>query len=585
MNRSKSLFLFVLLFLPFFLACSKAESPATPADRSADANRDSRLSPEEQTRTPEFGGIITLLCRKDPQTMNNIIRSGGQSKRICQFLFPPLLDVEPKTNTVRPITAAGFPERSEDGLVFTWKLRQGLKWHDFEKNKAYVTTHDVKFSFGLIMNGAVDAARVRGYLGKIREIRVLDDWTFEAVYDESSFNSGYTFGREMRIMPAHLLEGVAPRDFNSHSLNRSPVGYGPFRFHHWDTGREILITRSDLNREIFPEGVRPWIDGIRWKIVADTSMEYNLFERGEVDIYNMTNDDYELKGSTEKFARIATKHAYYIPYFTYIGWNNKSLYFNDKRVRRAMTHLVRRRQILETHLSNRGKVLSGPFYYYSNEYDREIEPLRYDPDAARRLLKEAGWADSDKNGILDRTVDGELREFRFELLVRSKPLPAFSALYRALKEDLESAGIVMELRHLDWKTRKNQFMDRKFDAFDLGKVPDPLYEDYYGMWHSSQIAGRADNRVGYGNPRVDEILEKARTEFDEASRYGLMNELHAILHEDQPMTFLYSYMVNAAVNRRWRNVRIHPGRGVDFYEWWLPPEKKGPFDTIPLRRD
>ena len=163
-------------------------------------------------------------------------------------------------------------------------------------------------------------------------------------------------------MPAHLLEGVAPRDFNSHSLNRSPVGYGPFRFHHWDTGREILITRSDLNREIFPEGVRPWIDGIRWKIVADTSMEYNLFERGEVDIYNMTNDDYELKGSTEKFARIATKHAYYIPYFTYIGWNNKSLYFNDKRVRRAMTHLVRRRQILETHLSNRGKVLSGPFY-------------------------------------------------------------------------------------------------------------------------------------------------------------------------------------------------------------------------------
>jgi peptide/nickel transport system substrate-binding protein len=571
--------LVLLLVASFSCSCS-GEEPVDAIVTDAPENLSSGTGDEE----PGFGGIFTFLARKDPQTLNNVIRTGGRSRLICNLVFPPLLDYDMRDGRLRPLTAASLPERSADGLVFTWRLRKGIKWHDFEESGATLTTKDVKFSFDLMRDERVDA-QVLGDLEGLEEIRVIDDLTFQTIYKKAYFNSFYTFGRKMRIMAAHIFEKVAPGEFNCHPCGRSPVGYGLFRFHHWDTGREILITRCDLNREAFPEAVRPWLDGIRWKVVSDPSMEFLLFEKGEIDIFNMSHDDLFFRTKDEKFNRIAAKHTYYIPWYSYIGWNSRTIFFRDKRVRQAMAHTIRRAQILETHLYGRGKVLSGPFFYFAEEYDRTIEPFPFDLEKARTLLAEAGWGDSDGNGILDREVEGELREFRFEFLTSNSPLPDMNALLRSMIEDLKSLGIVMELRTLEWGARINLIKNRGFDAYDLGSSTDPLYEDYYGIWHSSQIANKGGNRVGYANPRVDEILEAARTEIDDDKRHTLMHELHGILHVDQPVTPLYSKAVNAVVNRRWRNVRVYDQFGINPFEWWLPRGNRTPFDTIPDLQD
>jgi len=453
--------------------------------------------------------------------------------------------------------------------VHKWRIRKGLKWHDFDRSGAYLTARDVKFSFDLIENEKVDASHVIEMLGGIEEIRVVDETTFEVVYDKPYYSSAYSFGRRMRIMPAHLLETVPPEEINSHPLGRDPVGYGPFRFGRWETSRAVVLERSDLNREVFPEFARPWMDSIRWKVVADKSMEYLLFKRGELDIFNMVHDDVVQKAGTEEFKKFGTVHTYYIPYFNYIGWNNRSYLFENRLTRQAMAHLIRRRQILESHLYGKGKVLSGPFYYFSNEYDRSIEPLPFDPDRARKLLAEAGWSDSDGNGILDKEVDGERKEFRFEILLSTAMFPYEMALYRRFEEDLKNLGIIMVQRQLEWNTRRGMVRDQKFDAFQFGATCDLLYEDYYRAWHSSQTVAPRDNRVGYVNGRVDEILEQARVELDDEKRYALVRELHAILHEDQPATALYTPAVNAAVSNRMQNVRVYDGQGVYVYDWWL----------------
>lgn len=518
---------------------------------------------------PRFGGTVTFLLRKDPQTLNNVIRSGGSSRRICSFIFPTLIDVDPETKALRPLTAASLPELSADGLVHRWRLREGIKWHDFETSGAYLTTRDIEFSHDMIRNEAVDAGSARGILDGLEEIRVIDDLTFEAVYDKPYFSSAYTFGRRMRIMPAHLFANVPPEEFNSHPLGRNPVGYGPFRFDHWDTGLELVLRRCDLNRDVLPDFVRPWMDNLRWKVVADRSMEYLLFKRGDLDIFNMLHDDVAHKAGTEDFKKIAKLHTYYIPYFNYIGWNNRSYLFENCLTRRAMAHLLRRSQILDSHLYGKGKVLSGPFYYFSNEYDSSIEPCPFDPERARDLLAEAGWSDSDGNGILDKVVDGEAREFRFEILLSSNIQPYEAALFRRLEEDLKTVGIIMVQRRLEWKTRLKLINDRKFDAYQLAGSADLLYEDYFKSWHSSQIASPLYNRVGYANERVDALLEQARLEFNDEKRYALVREVHAILHEDQPMTGLFSPAVNAAISKKLQNVRLYEGQGVYVYDWWL----------------
>lgn len=582
MRFFKSAILLPALCCLALAACSK-DSTESPRAEQAGGERDLGLSAEERARQPEFGGVLTFLLRRNPKTLNNAIRTDSYSRRICNFLFPSLLDFDPRTGAVRPMTVAALPEASADRLVYTWRLRPGIKWHDYETSGVHVTTRDVKASLDMIGNPAVKAAGIRKNFGGLKEIRVKDELTFETVFDRARFNSWYVFGRNFRIMPAHLIQSIEPADFNGHPLGRDPVGYGPFRLHHWDEGREILLQRFDPNREIFPEGVRPWVDGLRWKIVADNTMEFRLFMRGEIDIFNLTHVDLALKTDDERFHGMATLHSYYLPWYSYMAWNNRSVFFEDTRVRRAMAHLMRREQILEKHLQGLGKVPSGPFFYYSSGYDRSIEPLAYDPDKASELLAAAGWADSDGNGILDRDVGGELREFRFELLLSSHPQPYESALYRLMVEDLKSEGIVMELRPLEFRTRLDLIEEQRFDAFVLANSLDPVYEDFSVLWHSSQAFVKGGNRVGFSDPRADEILETVGTEFDDGRRNGLLKELHAILHAQQPVTALFTPSVNAVINRRWRGVHVYEGRGVDIYEWWLPREKHGATDVIPPR--
>jgi len=572
MGRTGKLFLFVvciaalvMIVLYFSGDRQTADSKGTSGGGAGGGDAAVEASPGG----PRFGGTVSFLSRKDPQTLNNVIHSDGPSRRISSFIFPPLIDLDPETKALRPLTAAILPEIAAGNLVHRWRLREGLKWHDFEESGAYLTTRDVKFSFDLIWNEKIDAAHVKEALGGLEEIRVVDDLTFETVYSEPYFSSAYTFGRRMRIMPAHLLEGVPAEEINRHPLGRNPIGYGPFRFGRWETGREVVLERSDLNRDIFPEFARPWMDRIRWKIVADKSMEYLLFKKGELDIFNMVHDDVEAKAGTEDFKKVGTVHTYYIPYFNYIGWNNRSDFFENRLTRQAMAHLIRRHQILESHLYGKGKVLSGPFYYFSNEYDRSIEPRPFDPDRARTLLADAGWSDSDGNGILDKEFDGERKEFRFEILLSTNMFPYEMALYRRFEEDLKTVGIIMVQRRLEWNTRRALITDQKFDAYQLGATADLLYEDYYMAWHSSQTVVPLRNRVGFVNARVDEILEQARIEVEDAKRYALMRELHAILHEDQPVTALYTPAVNAAVSNRMQNVRVYDGQGVYVYDWWL----------------
>lgn len=547
--------------------------------------RDCLLSPEELARSPEFGGIVTLPASKDPTTLNNVTRTCQDGSRICSFLFPMLITIHPETNEVVPLIADGFPDRSADGLVYTWRLRPGIKWHDFEESKAFVTAYDVEFAFDLICNEKVDAARARSRLPGVESVKAVDDLTFRVHYSERHFSAMYTFGREMRIMPSHLLGTVPADKINAHPLGRKPVGYGPFRFHHWKTGDEVLLTRCDLNRDVFPELLRPWLDGIRWKIVPSPDLVFRLFERGDIDICIISPDDWIFKTESEEFLKIATPHFYSISYFTYLAWNNRTIFFDDNRVRRAMTHLTRRQAIVDSHLHGMAEVLSGPFYRFSADYDDSIEPLPFDPEKAKELLAEAGWKDRDKNGILEKMVNNEEKEFRFELLQKSNSPSHVRALTKTLTEELKSAGVIMETREIKWNAMIQQVKDHRFDAFTMAAVPDPLYQDHFGMWHSSQTKPRSDNRTGFSSDRVDEILETVRVEFDGAKRTDLVSELHRILHEEQPVTPLFTRFNTVGINRRWRNVRIYDKRGIHFTEWWLPRENRRPSDTIPPLED
>jgi len=520
----------------------------------------------EAPPTPKSDAIISFMIPSDPETLNIMTSTGGFAAYVNNYLYPGLLTLDYDTFELIPFLAESLPTVSDDKLTYTWRLRKGVKWDDFEDSGAYVTSKDVKFSFDVMMDDATGAPQKADFIN-IKDIEIVDDQTFKIVYREPCLDAIYRFGRNFSLIPAHLLEDTPLSEISKADIGQKPVGFGLFKFHHWTRSKEVLILRNDLNRDVFPEQFRPNLDGIRWLVITDISVAYTKFLRGEVDLCTLSHDQWAYKTDKPEFMKVGKRASYDIPFWSYLAWNNERPFFKDPKVRRAMTHMVRREEILKNHLHGLAKQITGPFFCYSKAVDQSIKPLPFDPKAAQALLEEAGWRDSDGNGVLDKLIDGKLCSFEFELPMGSRS-GYEQAMIASLKEDLRMIGIKMNLRPLEWSAFIEFVKSHEADAYTLGFRTTPIFEDPYPQWHSSETRKGGLNRIGYKNSEVDALLEKVRIEYDEEKRYALLNEFHRIIHRDQPFTFLYSLSTIVGINKRWTNTKIHK-LGINLYEWRL----------------
>ncbi len=230
-----------------------------------------------------------------------------------------------------------------------------------------------------------------------------------------------------------------------------------------------------------------------------------------------------------------------------------------------MTLLLDRGSILENLRYGFGRVVSGNFFYESPDYDKNIEPWPYDPSKAVALLDEAGWVDSNGDGIRDKGgVD-----FKFEFTMTSGSQFA-DQVSTILKEELSKVGIEMSIRPLEWALFTRMLDDRNFDAVIMGWSL-PVEADPYQVWHSSQIE-KGSNFIGFSNREADLIIEEGRVTFDKEKRVKLYRRFHQIMHEEQPYTFLFVNESLVAVDRRFENVNVYP-LGLDTSEWWVPQKR------------
>jgi peptide/nickel transport system substrate-binding protein len=285
--------------------------------------------------------------------------------------------------------------------------------------------------------------------------------------------------------------------------------------------------------------------------------------------------------SSERFKREFKKYEYYAPTYSYIGWNNDHPIFRDKRVRQAMTYLTDRKQIVKSVLFGLGEVVDSHIYLFRPEYDKSLVGYPFDPQKALALLKEAGWHDSDGDGVLDKVVDGKKMALRFEIKVNSGNAVRKSVAL-VLMDELKKHGIDASVREIDWTIFLNDVKNHKFDAVILGWQMQTTEPDAYQVWHSSQAANKGSNAISYKNPRVDEILEQYRGEFDAQKRIQLYKEFQQILHEEQPYTFLYVAKRVSAVQRRFEGVEVYPD-GLRPVEWWVPRDRQRYAVTLTAR--
>jgi len=555
--------------LVIITACSGDSQEFTAANRP--------LTPDAPEFTPKAlptseqpvtGDWIYRNIRSEPETLNPIIATDF-GEHIVNYglsgqVHESLLYMDPRTFQWRPLLAQSW-EESEDHLVFTFHLRKGVRWH----NGQPFTAEDVIYTMDRLLDLKVRSEHKRYAFKDLDTYEALDDYTVRFTMKKPYFLSIDALGQAQTFTIVSKSVFDDGQDINSHSAGRAPVGTGPYKFKRWKTGREIVLER---NEEYWGESIgrQGYLDRIIFRVVPDMSAAVQMVKAGEIDfLVDIREDQWVKQLNSASFSASFNKHQFYTPQYSYIGWNMKRPFFSDKRVRRAMTQLTNRQEFLDQVMHGLGWVVSGDAFFDGPNYDPNILPLPFDPQEAKRLLDEAGWVDSDGDGIRDK--DGVKFEFMFLIPNTSKQGEQIAVL---LKEETDKVGITMTIQKIEWALFVQRLLEKNFDVVLLRWISE-WRSDPYQVWHSESAGPNGSNHVSFINEQADRIIEELRGTYDEQKRIELFHRFHRILHEEQAYTFLHTRAELIAVNKRIHGVQTFSlVPGYDLLEWWVPKEEQ-----------
>lgn len=525
-------------WLVFFYLTVTACSPQAPGGVPAGSG----------AAEPAHGDILVEGSIGDASNLIPLLASDSTSHEIAGLVFNGLIKYDKDVHIVGDLAESW--EISRDGLVITFHLRKGVRWHD---GKPF-TAHDVLYTYQVTVDPKTPTAYAGDFL-KVKKAEVLDDHTFRATYDRPFAPALMSWS--VGILPRHLLEG---RDITTSPLGRHPIGTGPYRFKEWVAGQKIVLVS---NPDYF-EG-RPYIDGYILRIIPDTATMFLELRANGIDRMGLTPLQFTRQTENNLFRENYRKYRYLSFAYTYMGYNLKNPLFADKRVRQALAHAVNREEIIDGVLLGLGKPANGPYKPGTWAHNPNVRTYSHDPEKAKALLAEAGWRRTD-GGFLEK--DG--KPFEFEIITnQGNEIRAKCA--EIIQRRLAEIGIRVKIRVIEWAAFVNDFINkRKFDATILGWTI-PMEPDLYDVWHSSKTGPQELNFVSFRNDEVDALIVRARETFDQPLRKRCYDRIQEILAEEQPYLFLYVPDALPILHARFRGVEVAPlGIGWNFIRWYVP---------------
>ncbi len=487
----------------------------------------------------------------DARRLNPIIANDSASGTINDQVFNGLVKYDKDIRLVGDLAERW--DVSPDGKTITFHLRKGVKWHDGVE----FTAEDCLFTYQKLTDPKVATPYGSSYTD-VAKAEAVDWHTFRVTYKEPFSPALESWS--MGMIPKHVLEG---KDINTDPFNRHPIGTGPYRFKEWAAGQKIVLQAND---DYF-EG-RPNIDELIYRIIPDSSTMFQELLSGGVDMMGLNPIQYLRKSETRRIRENYRKFRYPANVYTYMGYNLTSKLFTDKGVRQALAYAIDRQSIIDGVLLGLGRPCTGPFSYVSWAYNPNVKSYAYDPELARRMLREAGWKDTDGDGVLDKNG----RPFRFTILTNQGNSERIHAA-EIIQQNFKKVGIDAGIRVMEWQAFLEQIDKRSFDAIILGwsMGRDP---DLYDIWHSSKTKKGEYNFVGYKNPEVDKLLVAGRRTFDIEMRKKIYYRIHAILAEEQPYAFLYVPDATPIVHKRFKGIEPAPlGIMYNFIKWYVPKDR------------
>ena len=522
----------------------------------------SRVAPADGAGV-DYDATLVRHVAGDLKSSNPLLQSSTTEGEFYSMTGIGLLAFDQDFKHFAPNDVVVSWQSSKDHLMDKFVIRDDLTWSDGKP----ITAQDVMFSFQVIMTESVPILALRTTAEHLKWVQAYDDHTVVMFHKEALATNDANMN--FPIIPKHVYESTLPNDSTMarsgpHTrLEDQPVTGGAYELTRRVRNQEFVVRRRDSyymhdGKQVRP---KPYFKEIRVKVIEDFNTALLALKAGQIDQMelraeqwmNQTNgDDYYAKNTKVTALEWTEFH---------FNWNNKSKFFEDKRVRQAMSWAFDYDEFLNKIAFGLYQPCQGTFHPTSWAFPKNgPQPYQQDLDKAEDLLAEAGWTDSDGDGIRDKEFNGRRVPFEFTLLTYQTETGLQAATL--MKECLGKIGVLCNVKPTEFTVLVDAQQNRKFDGamggWGTGTDPDESANLF--------VTGEMRNYPNYSNKRVDELFAQGRREFDPEKRAAIYGEIHNLLWEDQPCTWLFYRNAFYGFNKQVRGYNFSP---------------KGPFDFSP----
>lgn len=545
----------------------------------------------EATGSPDV--IVHELS--DADMLNPVNYSDAGAGYIIKNIYQSLHEIDFKTLEITPVLAESRPEiehTPEGGLKITYTIRPEAKWDNGEP----VKPSDVEFTLKVIKNPKVKNERIRPYYEFITDFITYPDeprkFTLisNTVYILAEASSG-----DYSILPEHFydpqglmkkftIKGLTleaekfandpnlaefAKDFNSEKRQREPEfinGSGAYKLTEWATGQRIVVTKKE---NWWGDQVKNGGDyftanapKITYQTINDQTTALVALKAGNLDVMrSIKSKDFSKLPESDKFNENFNSYTPMMLAYTYLGLNTRKPQLADKKVRQALAHLVDVDKQIKIIKYGQAQRVIGPVHpSKKTEYNTEITPYEYNPEKAKQILADAGWKDTDSDGVLDKVVNGQKVQMSLIFTYNSGNDERKSTAL-LLQEDARKVGINIDVVAQDWSVYLENLKNHKFDIFFGAWVQAPVPNDHKQIYHSESY-NDGSNYTGFGSAASDALIDSIRVELNDEKRAMMNKRFQVMLYDEVPYIYLYAPTERIAIHKRFTNAEpsvMRPG--------------------------
>ncbi len=519
------------------------------------------------TPVPVKGGVYTEALVGSLLRLNPLLNFYNPTDRdVSRLIFSGLVRFD-SNGSIQPDLAEtlGF---SRDGTIFNVTLRKDAVWHDGQP----VTAADVIFTVDMLRNGSdIVPVDLQDFWKDVEAVQLTDQvLQFRLPEPFAPFPDYLSFG----ILPKHLLDGQTIDQMIDQNYNIQPVGTGPYRFD------RLLVENGEIKGVVLTAfkdyyGQKPYIEEIVFRYYTDAPAALQAYRDGQVKGISNVTSEILPNVLAEPNLSIYSARLPEISMLLINQKNQEAAVLQDAKVRRALLLGLNRQAIVDKILKSQAVVADGPILPDTWAYYTGLKRVEYDPDAARALLKEAGYILAAEGDVVRKKDDVPLR---FELAYPDDE--SHQAIAEAVRNDWALLGAEATLSPVPYENLlKDRLETHDFHIvlvnLNLSRTPDP---DPYPFWDQGQAAG-GQNYTQWENRVASEYLEQARITVDLQERAKFYRNFQILFNQDLPALPLYYPIYTYAVDKEIQGVRVGPlfdtaDRFSNVADWFLAGRQK-----------